>query len=89
MVYHCYDIISQVKRANDDTDIKVIVEDAIHQLTTKRGKSARARRMFITNLIMALRYEKAEGLAEGVAAKVTVAIEHLETIHKREPYNLF
>lgn len=89
MVDFCYDIINQIKASNDSADIEAILETAIHQLSAKRGKSDRTRRMFMMNMIMALKYEKAEGLTEHAKAKASVAIKHLETMRKREPSSLF
>jgi len=59
MVDFCYDIINQIKTANDKADIEAILDSAVHQLSEKKGKSDRTRRMFMMNMIMALRYEKA------------------------------
>lgn len=89
MVDLCYDIINQIKAANDNADIEAILEAAIYQLSAKRGESNRTRRMFMMNMIMALRYEKAEGLPEHAKANAIVAIKHLETMREREPSNLF
>lgn len=89
MVDLCNGIVDQIKRAKDDTHIKLILEGVIHNLPSKERKGPRARRMLIVNLIMALRYEKTEELTEGVTAKITIAIKHLEMMHKLEPYNLF
>jgi len=88
MVDLCNGIVDQIKRAKDDTHIRLILEEVIHILPSKERKGPRARRMLIMNLIMALRYEKTE-LTEGVATRINIAIKQLEMMHKLEPYNLF
>jgi len=75
--------------ASDDSHVKVIVENSIRNLRMKNINRFGAKRRYMMNMIMALRYTKAEGLTTKAAINVERAIELFESLHKQEFSNLF
>jgi hypothetical protein len=89
MVDFSFKIINQIKMASDDSHVKVIVENSIRNLRMKNINRFGAKRRYMMNMIMALRYTKAEGLTTKAAINVERAIELFESLHKQEFSNLF
>ncbi len=83
MVDYSYEIINQIKGAMDDSDVKIIIENSIQKQNFKDI------RRFMINIVMALRYVKAEGLAPKALQNVNIAIEVIEQLRKQEYGNLF
>ena len=89
MVDFSFKIINQIKMASDESHVKVIVENSIRNLRMKNINGFGAKRRYMMNMIMALRYTKAEGLTNSAAINVERAIELFESLHKQEFSNLF
>lgn len=83
MVDYSYKIINQIKGAIDDSDVKIIIENSIQKQNFKDI------RRFMINMVMALRYVKAEGLEPKALQNVNIAIEVIEQLRKQEYGNLF
>ncbi|MEX1240986.1 MAG: hypothetical protein WEB30_14775 [Cyclobacteriaceae bacterium] len=89
MVYYSHTIIQLIKAAEDDASLKEIIHTSFRELQAKRRNGAKARRGFILNMIMALKYLKAEGLSARETANVDKAVGILETLRGEEHENLF
>lgn len=88
MVYYSHTVIQQIKAAGDNSSLKEIIQTSLRELQSKR-KNRVNRRDFTLNMIMALKYLKAEGLSARETANVNKAIEILETLRAQEYENLF
>ena len=89
MVNISYEIINQIKEATDDSHVKIIIENSFQKLKEKKVNGFSARRRFMMNLVMALRYEKAEGLPAKASQNVSTAIEIIDHLRHPEYGNLF
>ena len=90
MVDFSYEIINQIKEANDDSHVKILIENSIQKLPLKNINGFSAKRRFMMNMILALAYVKrAEGLSTKALKNVGDAIELLERLRKQEQSNLF
>jgi hypothetical protein len=89
MVNISYEIINQIKEASDDSHVKIIIENSFQKLNVKKINGFSARRRFMMNMVMALRYVKAEGLHPKASQNVSTAIEIIEQLRKQEYSNLF
>jgi hypothetical protein len=89
MVNISYEIINQIKEATDDSHVKIIIENSFEKLKVKKFYGFSARRKFMMNLVMALRYVKAEGLPAKASRNVSTALEIIEQLRKQEYGNLF
>lgn len=87
MVKFTYEIINQIKAATDDSHVKIILANSVQKLNvnSRNGSSRR----FMMNLVMALRYAKAEGLDPKALANVSSAIDVIEQLRKQEYGKLF
>ena len=83
MVDYSYEIINQIKGATDDSDVKIIIENSFQKQNFKDI------RRLMMNIVMALRYVKAEGLEPKALQNVNIAIEVIEQLRKREYGSLF
>ena len=83
MVDYSYEIINQIKGATDDSDVKIIIENSFQKQNFKDI------RRLMMNIVMALRYVKAEGLEPKALQNVNIAIEIIEQLRKREHGSLF
>jgi len=83
MVDYSYEIINQIKGAADDSDVKIIIENSFQKQNFKDI------RRLMMNIVMALRYVKAEGLEPKALQNVNIAIEVIEQLRKREYGSLF
>ena len=83
MVDYSYEIINQIKGATDDSDVKIIIENSFQKQNFKDI------RRLMMNIVMALRYVKAEGLEPKALQNVNIAIEVVEQLRKREYGSLF
>ena len=83
MVDYSYEIINQIKGAKDDSDVKIIIGNSIQKQNFKDI------RRFMMNIVMALRYVKADGLDPKALQNVDTAIEVIEELRKQEYGNLF
>ncbi len=89
MVEFSSEIIKQIKDANDDVQLRTIIESSIQNLEARKGSRFNPKRKFLINMIMALRYVSAEGLPSKASENVTNAIEILESLRDQEYSNLF
>ena len=89
MVNFSYEVINQIKDATHSSLVKSIVENSIHRFQTRNSGGFSAKRRFLMNLVMALRYIKAEGLNAQACENVSLAIEVIETLRKKEYGNFF
>ena len=89
MVDFSYEIINQIKIACDDQQVQKIIDVSLHQLHRKKINSFRAKRRYLMNMVMALKYTKAEGLPQKEMKNVIVAIEIFENLRKQEVEILF
>ena len=89
MVYYSHTIISQIRAVQDDVSLKEIIHASLRELQSKRRNRVNTTRGFILNMIMALRYLKAEGLSARETANVIKAIDILERLRGQEYENLF
>ena len=83
MVDYSYEIINQIKGATDDSHVKIIIENSFQKQNFKDI------RRLMMNIVMALRYVKAEGLEPKALQNVNIAIEVIEQLRKREYGSLF
>ena len=83
MVDYSYEIINQIKEATDDSHVKIIIENSFQKQNFKDI------RRLMMNMVMALRYVKAEGLEPKALQNVNIAIEVIEQLRKREYGSLF
>jgi len=83
MVDYSYEIINQIKEATDDSHVKIIIENSFQKQNFKDI------RRLMMNMVMALRYVKAEGLEPKALQNVNIAIELVEQLRKREYGSLF
>jgi hypothetical protein len=88
MVDFSYDIINKIKDANDNDQVTSIIEQSLEKLTAKNGVFS-SKRKFMMNMVMALRYVKAEGLNAKASANVNHAVEVFEALRKKDQTNLF
>jgi hypothetical protein len=89
MVDFSYRIINQIKEATDDSHVRTIIVNSIRDLHTKNINGFSGRRKYMMNMVMALRYIKAEGLSPKALVNVDSAIEIIERLRKQEYSNLF
>ena len=89
MVYYSHAIIQQIKGAVDKIALKEIIDASLRDLQSKRGNTSSAKRSFILNMIMALKYLNAEGLPVKESENVNTAIGILEAARRQEYENLF
>lgn len=88
MVDFSYKVINQIKDATDDNHVRSIIEKSLDTLAAKNGIFS-SKRKYMMNMVMALRYVKAEGLNAKASANVSHAIEVLDTLRKKDYSNLF
>lgn len=88
MVDFSYKVINQIKDAIDDNHVRSIIEKSLETLAAKKGIFS-SKRKYMMNMVMALRYVKAEGLNARASANVNYAIEVFETLRKKNYSNLF
>lgn len=89
MVYYSHSIITKIKAAANEADLREIIDLSLQELPAKRSNGVNTRRSFILNMIMALKYAKAEGLPASEAANVDRAIEILGILRRVTHENLF
>lgn len=89
MVYYSHSIITQIKAAANETHLRQIIDLSLQELPTKRSNGVNTRRSFILNMIMALKYAKAEGLPARETTNVDQAIEILGALRRVTHENLF
>lgn len=89
MVYYSHSIIMQIKAAANEANLREIIDLSLQELPAKRSHGANTRRSFILNMIMALKYAKAEGLPATEMANVDHAIEILGALRRVTHENLF
>ena len=83
MVDYSYEIINQIKEAMDDSHVKIIIENSFQKQNFKDV------RRLMMNIVMALRYVRAEGLEPKALQNVNIAIEVIEQLRKRDYGSLF
>lgn len=88
MVDFSYEIINQIKDASDNNQITSIIEKSLDTLTAKNGVF-NSKRKYMMNMVMALRYVKAEGLNTKASANVNHAIKVFEALRKKDYSHLF
>ena len=89
MIYYSHTVIHQIKAAEDENALKEIILASVRDLQLNRRNGFYTKRGFILNMVMALKYLKAEGLTIRETGNVTMAIEILEKLRKSEQENLF
>ena len=89
MVDYSYEIINQIKGAADDSHVKILIENSLREGNFKNINGFGAKRKLMMNIVMALRYVKAEGLHPKALQNVDTAIEVIEQLRKQEYGNLF
>lgn len=89
MVYYSHTIISQIKAAANENELKNVINISIHDLQVKKMNGFNAKRRYMMNMMMALRYLKAEGLPLKEMNNINKAIEIFENLRKHEHENLF
>lgn len=89
MVEFSSEIINQIKGANDDRQLRTIIEGSIQSLGARKVNTFNSKRKFLINMIMALRYVRAEGLPSNASRNVTKAIEIIESLRDQDHGNLF
>ena len=89
MVDFSYELINQIKNAGDEAQLRKLIEGFIQNPHPKNIGDAGAKRRFMMNMIMALRYVRAEGLNDRAAENVNTAINILEGQRKLLYSNLF
>ena len=89
MVYYSHAIIRQIKEAVDEIALKEIIDASLRDLESRRKNTSSAKRSFILNMIMALKYLNAEGLPVKESKNVNIAIGILEAARRQEYENLF
>jgi hypothetical protein len=89
MVDFGYELISQIKNADDEVQLRKLIEGFVQNAHPKNIGGAGAKRRFMMNMIMALRYVRAEGLNDNAAENVNAAIDILEGQRKLLYSNLF
>lgn len=89
MVDFSNEIINQIKEADDDTHVKILIENSIQKIHVKNINGFSAKRRLMMNMIMALRYIKAEGLSAKALENVSNTIVALEQQRKQEYSNFF
>ena len=87
MVYFSHALIEQIKAADDEASVKAVIQTSLLDLPSKRRTGLK--RSFILNMIMALKYARAEGLSTRETVNVSRAIEILEKLRRLEHENLF
>jgi len=88
MVDFSYEIINKIKDASDNNQVTSIIEKSLDTLTAKNGVF-NSKRKYMMNMVMALRYVKAEGLNAKASANVNHAIEVFEALRKKDYSHLF
>lgn len=88
MVDFSYEVINQIKGASDNMHVKLIIEKSMDALSAKNGVF-NSKRKYMMNMVMALRYVKAEGLNTKAAVNVSHAIEVFEELRKKDYSHLF
>lgn len=78
MVDLSYELINQIKKADDEVQLKKLIEGFVQNPHPKNIGGAGAKRRFMMNMIVALRYIRAEGLNEKALENVNAAIDILE-----------
>ena len=89
MVDFSYELINQIKNADDEVQLRKLIEGFVQNPRPKNVGGAGAKRRFMMNMIMALRYVRAEGLNDKAAENVNAAIDILEGQRKLLYNNLF
>jgi len=89
MVDFSYELINQIKKADDEVRLKNLIEGFVRNPHPKNFGGAGAKRRFMMNMIMALRYIRAEGLNEKALENVNAAIDILEGQRKLLYRNFF
>jgi|GEM_PF-7057111 len=88
MVDFSYTVINQIKDAIDNNHVKSIIDKSLSTYVAKNGVF-NSNRKFMMNMVMALRYVKAEGLNAKASANVNHAIEVFEALREKHYSNLF
>jgi hypothetical protein len=88
MVDFSYEVINKIKDASDNDQVTSIIEESLEALTA-RNRVFNSRRKFMMNMVMALRYIKAEGLNAKALMNVNHAIEVFEALRKKDYSHLF
>lgn len=88
MVDFSYQIINQIRSARDNDHVKTIVEDSLDTLIAKKG-IFNSKRKYMMNMVMALRYVKAEELDAKACSNVNYAIEVFEALRRADNSHLF
>ncbi len=88
MVDFSYEVINQIKDATDDHHVKSIIEKSLDTLAAKSGVF-NSKRKYMMNMVMALRYVKAEGLNAKASENVNYAIRVFEALRKKDYVPLF
>ena len=89
MVDFSYETINQIKEATDDGHVEIIIEDSIKKFSVKKRSGFTSKRRFMMNMVMTLRYVKAEGLNAKASQNVSHAIEVFELFRKQESSDFF
>jgi hypothetical protein len=89
MVYYSHAVIQQIRGAVDETVLKEIIEASLRDLPSQRRNNSGAKRSFILNMMMALKYLNAEGLTVKESENVNIAIGILDEARRQEYENLF
>ncbi len=89
MVDFSYNLINQIKNADEEVQLRKLIEGFVQNPHPKNIGGAGAKRRFMMNMIVALRYVRAEGLNEKATANVNTAIDIFEEQRKLLYSNLF
>lgn len=89
MVDFSYELINQIKNADDVAQLRKLIDGFVQNPHPKNIGGAGAKRRFMMNMIVALRYVRAEGLNDKATVNVNAAIDILEGQRKLLYSNLF
>ena len=89
MVDYSYEIINQIKAATDESHVKIIIENSFQKDNFRNVNAFSAKRRLMMNIVMTLRYVKADALDSKALQNVNTAIEVIEQLRKQEYGNLF
>lgn len=89
MVSFSHDVINQVKNAADAVDVDNVIAKSLQDIQNRKPNIVNSRIRFMTNLSMALRYEKTKGSNPKADQNVSDAIDLIEQLRKREFTMLF
>ena len=89
MVDFSYELINHIKNADEVAQLRKLIDGFVQNPHPKNVGGSGAKRRFMMNMIVALRYVRAEGLNDKATVNVNAAIDILEEQRKLLYSNLF